>query len=338
MKRWMTAISAAALIVASSFTTATTATAAGLEDPVQLRVASFRQGSSWYVYGVTLGELLRKALPEGSQIDTPPLGGGTANPLLVARGKADIGLSFAVVNRWAREGSELFDAPQTDLRTLMGGFDQYYLGMIANRADAADTLSGYVDELGPEKRIMLLRRGSFGSYAGEQVLGEIGAGEDAVAEAGGSYTFTDFSTVKSAFPAGRTDLFIQVMTRGHPAITEIAETTDVTFLEPADDTLATLQEKYGWQAATLQPGAFRGQDQALRLPATTTSLVVSKAMSDELAYTIVKTVCENQDAFRAGHKALAGFDCASDAWRAENLGIPLHAGAKRYYREQGWLE
>jgi TRAP-type uncharacterized transport system substrate-binding protein len=28
---------------------------------------------------------------------------------------------------------------------------------------------------------------------------------------------------------------------------------------------------------------------------------------------------------------------AKDAWRPENVGIPLHPGAVRYYRERGWM-
>jgi len=308
------------------------------EEPVNLRVASFRQGSSWYVYGVTLGELLRRHLPNGSTIDTPPLGGGTANPLLIERGRADIGLSFSVVNRWAREGSELFDAPQDKLRALVGGLDQYYLGIVANKPNAGPTLDSYVNDTVSEPRVMLLRKGSFGSFAGEQILGEIGADEEAVEDRGGRYTFTDFSTVKSAFPAGRTDLFIQVMTRGHPAITEIAETSDVSFLEPKPSTLNAMKSGHGWEEATLDAGAFRGQDEPLTLPGTTSTIIVSADMSDDLAYQIVKTVCENQDAFRAGHKALQKFDCATKAWKSENLGLPLHEGAKRYYREQGWLK
>lgn len=334
MNRIATLVSTA-LIAVGTLHTATAQTT--VEDPVELRVASFRQGSSWYVYGVTLGELLRRNLPDGSSIDTPPLGGGTANPQLVSQGKADIGLSFAVVNRWARTGTELFDEPRDELRSLMGGLDQYYLGMVANDPDAPRTLEEYVNAEGFEPRIVLLRKGSFGSYSGEQVLKEIGADEAAIEKRGGRYTFTDFSTVKSAFPSGRTDLFIQVMTRGHPAITEIAETTDVTFLEPSSETLATLQEKYGWGSATLAAGAFRGQDSELTLPGTTTSVIASTDMPEALAYTIVKTVCENQDDFRAGHKALANFDCATSAWKPENNGLPLHPGAERYYREQGWL-
>ena len=52
---------------------------AAAQDSVDLTVASFRAGSSWFVYSATIGEILRDALPEGSTIDTPPLGGGQAN-------------------------------------------------------------------------------------------------------------------------------------------------------------------------------------------------------------------------------------------------------------------
>ena len=61
-------------------------------------------------------------------------------------------------------------------------------------------------------------------------------------------------------------------------------------------------------------------------------------MSDDLAYTIVKTICEKTDKLKAAHKALAGFDCSKEVWKEEVNGLPLHAGAARYYRERGWLK
>ncbi|MDN3516530.1 TAXI family TRAP transporter solute-binding subunit [Aquisalimonas lutea] len=310
---------------------------AELNDPVDLRVASFREGSSWHVYSVTLGQMLREQLPAGSTIDTPPLGGGTANPSLIDQGKADIGLSFAVVNRWADDGVELFEERKENLRGLIGGLDQYYLGIIANDEDAEPTLGGYLEE-NPATRVMLLRRGSFGSYSGEQLLAELGVDGDELGARGGSLTFTGFNTIKEAFPAGRTDLFVQVMTRGHPAITEIAETADVTFLEPGEGTLNAMMDQYGWGAATLPAGTFRGQERELSLLGTTTALIASTGLSEEAAYAIVKTVCEDLDAFRRGHGALSEFDCETQAWRDENIGLPLHAGAERYYREQGWID
>jgi hypothetical protein len=49
------------------------------KEPVKITIASFQIGSSWYVYSVTLGRILGGVLPQGSTIDTPPLGGGAAN-------------------------------------------------------------------------------------------------------------------------------------------------------------------------------------------------------------------------------------------------------------------
>ncbi|SEG48685.1 TAXI family TRAP transporter solute-binding subunit [Marinobacterium lutimaris] len=311
--------------------------AESLKEPVNLKVTTFRVGSSWYVYGVTLGELLRKNLPEGSTVDTPPGGGGTANPLLVSRGKADIGLGFGVVNSWAQRGQFFYDKPVDNLRGLVGGLDSAYLGIVANEADGPDTLEEYIQN-NPSPEVLLLKKGSFGAYSGEQVMGLIGASEEKVQDNGGNYTFTDFNTVKSSFASGRGDLFLQIMMRGQPTFTEMAESGDITFLQLSDKTLNLLTTDYGWNTATLPAGVYRGQDKPKNLPFTTTSIMTSTDMDDLTAYTIVKSICEHQDAFKAGHKALASFDCATSAWDEKLIGLPLHEGAARYYREQGWIK
>ena len=79
--------------------------------------------------------LMGCALPEGSTIDTPPLGGGHANVRLVSAGKADLALSHAMTNRWAAEGIVAYDAPIRNIRALMGGLDTYYLNITAAGAE-----------------------------------------------------------------------------------------------------------------------------------------------------------------------------------------------------------
>ena len=59
-------------------------------------------------------------------------------------------------------------------------------------------------------------------------------------------------------------------------------------------------------------------------------------MSEDLAYRITKAICENRDALVAEHKGMSGFR-VKDAWRPENVGIPLHPGAVRYYKEKGLM-
>ena len=144
--------------------------------------------------------------------------------------------------------------------------------------------------------------------------------------------------VKDSFANGSLDVFTHVVTVGHPAVTEIALNNEVSFLQPSDETLATMTERYGWDVATLPANSFEGQEQDLQLPATNTVLVARSDLSNELAYLITKTINENADRLAAGHKALEDFDPASRAWDQSLVGMELHPGAAQYYRERGWIE
>lgn len=308
------------------------------QQPVNLTIGSFSQGSSWYVYSVNLGELLHSVLPPGSTVDTPPLAGGLANPKLVASGKAQLAFGMAVVGKWAREGRHSFKEPLPELRALVGGWDEYYLVPIARGTGFAPGLGNFFKTVRPKSTVTLLPRGSIGAYGGQQLLDIAGAGEEPLQAQGGGYEYGSYDMVKNRFASGSGDVFVHVATLGHPSITEIAQSTPVTFLQPSKATLAEMSKRYGWGTRALPKGSFPGQDKEVLLPATTTTLFASTALSDDLAYLITKTICERTDKLRTAHKALAEFDCARGAWKQEVNGLPLHAGAERYYRERGWLK
>lgn len=315
-----------------------TALPAVAKDPVNLTIGSFGQGSSWYVYAVNLGELLRTVLPPGSTVDTPPVAGGVGNPKMVASGKAQLAFGMAVIGNWALQGKNGYDKPLTELRALVGGFDTYYLTPLATGTGFSPKLDDFFKSVRPKARVTLLPRGSIGASGGTQMLSLVGADEKALDAQGGGYEFGSFDMVKNRIAGGSADVFIHTATLGHPAVTEIAQTNKVTFLEPSKEVLAEMTKRYGWEVQTLPAGTFPGQDKAIALPGTTTTLFTSTALSDDLAYTIVKTICEKTDKLRAAHKALAKFDCANGVWKREETGMELHAGAARYYRERGWIK
>lgn len=306
--------------------------------PVNLTIGSFSQGSGWYVYAVNLAELLQKSLPPGSKIDAPPISGAVGNPRLVSEGKADLAFGMALVGDWARKGAVSYDKPMANLRALVGGWDQYYLVVIAGGRDVGPGMDKFLQQDRPNTRVVMLPRGGVGSVGGQQMLQLMNASEDALKQRGGNYEHTSFDSIKGRFASRGADLFIQVANPGHPAISEIAQNNAVTFLQPPQPVLEEMTKRYGWQIVVMPKGTFPSQDQDVRLPGTTTTLFASTRMSDDLAHTIVKTVCEKTDRLKAAHKALAAFDCSNGAWREEINGLPLHAGAARYYRERGWLK
>ena len=57
--------------------------------------------------------------------------------------------------------------------------------------------------------------------------------------------------------------------------------------------------------------------------------------AEKVVYVVVKAVFENFDAFRKLHPAFGHLQAAEMI--KDGLSAPLHAGAKKYYKEKGWL-
>jgi TRAP-type uncharacterized transport system substrate-binding protein len=306
--------------------------------PVNLTIGSFGQGSGWYVYAVNLAEVLRGVLPKGSRIDTPPIAGGVGNPRLVAEGKAEMAFGMAVVGDWALNGKISYDKAMPQLRGLVGGWDQYFLSPIAQGANLGPGLDSFLAKDRPKARVLMLSRGAIGARGGLQLLDQSGMSEEMLKKNGGTFEFGSFDMFKTRFSSRTGDLLIHTVNPGHPAITEIAQNNPVTFLQPSDKALKEMEKKFGWSTVTMPKGMFPKQDRDIRLPGTHTILFGSTKMSDDLAYTVVKAVCEQTDKLRAAHKGLAKFDCANKVWEKASLSLPLHPGAEKYYRERGWIK
>jgi TRAP transporter TAXI family solute receptor len=93
----------------------------------------------------------------------------------------------------------------------------------------------------------------------------------------------------------------------------------------------------GYTAATMAADTFKNQSQPVTTVGFPTVLIANKDLPEPVAYTVTKTVIENKDALVRGHAGLGGFD-PQTAWQADRVGVPLHPGAERAYREKGWMK
>jgi len=91
-----------------------------------------------------------------------------------------------------------------------------------------------------------------------------------------------------------------------------------------------------YRTATIPGGMYRGNDEDTQTFGVGATFVSSDAVSEEAVYTVVKSVFENFDDFRGLHPAFANLDPQEMA--TAGLSAPLHAGAAKYYKEQGWIE
>jgi uncharacterized protein len=305
------------------------------QQPTNLAMATLGQGSAWYVYGATIADLLRKTLPPGSNVDVKPFAGGVGNAKLVARNETPIGLSFTVTNRWASEGREAYDAKLDNLRALVGGLDTYYLVVIAAKKLNIGSLKDVKDKKLPVKAVSQ-PVGSLGEFAMRQLFREYGMSYADLKSWGGSTSHANYNILVDAFKDGRADLLVAVATPKHPSLSEIATFTDVRFLAIEPERVKGLTA-LGYKPATMPADTFKNQAQPVNTVGFPTVLIANASLAEPLAYTITKTILDNKEALVRGHAGLAEFD-PKTAWQPEEVGLPLHPGAERAYREKGWMK
>jgi len=303
--------------------------------PVTLAFATLDAGSAWYVYGATMAELLRRALPPGSNVDVKPFAGGVGNPKLVAKNETPLALSFTVTNRWAFEGREAYDTKLENLRGLVGGLDTYYLVAVVQKKLNVNSLKDIKDKkLGV--RLYTQPIGALGEFGGRQLLRAYGIAYADLKAWGGSTTHVGYNVIVDAFKDGRADLLLAVVTPKHPSVTELTTFSDVKFLAIEPDTITALAP-FGYTAATMAANTFKNQPEPVNTVGFPTVLITNKDLPESVAYTVTRTVIDNKDALVRGHAGLAQFD-PKTAWQPDKVGVPLHPGAERAYREKGWMK
>ena len=303
--------------------------------PVSLAFATLDTGSAWYVYGATMAELLRKSLPAGSNIDVKPRAGGVGNPRLVAKNETPLGFGFTVTNRWAYEGKEAYTEKLENLRGLVGGLDTYYLVAVATKKLGISSVREIKDKKLPVK-VYTQPVGALGEFAGRQLLRAAGMSYNDIKGWGGTTQHVGYNIIIDAFKDGRADILFAVVTPKHPSVTEIVTAVDVEFLGLDADTAKALLP-LGYSAATMPAETFKNQTKPVSTVGFPTVLITNKDLPEPIAYTVTRTVLDNKDALVRGHAGLAEFE-PKNAWQPDKVGIPLHPGAEKAYREKGWMK
>jgi TRAP transporter TAXI family solute receptor len=130
-----------------------------------------------------------------------------------------------------------------------------------------------------------------------------------------------------------------VYTVGHPSgsIQEATTACDSVLVTVSGDAVDGLvNDNPYYRTATIPGGMYRGNDADTQTFGVGATFVSSDAVSEEAVYTVVKSVFENFDDFKGLHPAFANLDPQEMA--TAGLSAPLHAGAAKYYKEQGWIE
>jgi len=121
------------------------------------------------------------------------------------------------------------------------------------------------------------------------------------------------------------------------AVTEITSTAGGMLIPMEAELIEKLQKDYPWYAKyTIPAGTYDGQTEDVLTSAIKITICTDARVSDEVIYEMTKTFWENIDTLAETSNVLKNVsveDAVTDL-----AGLPIHAGAEKYYKEIGILE
>lgn len=300
-------------------------------ESVTLKLATFRPGTAWYVYGGALSEIWKGALPAGSSITVLPYAGGVSNNILVANKSVDVATSFSITAKWAYDGTGPFKMPYKNIRILAAGLDIYWLGIAARNDTDIKTIDDiinpehpYVAGTGPT--------GSLSEFTFRQVLEAYGLTYSDLKAKGVKIVHAGIKSLKTQLQNRQLDVLVWVITPGHPTWTELFIRPGMWFIGLPDNIRSSLINKYGYADSVIPKGLFSGSNE-VKSVSTSTIIIVRDDMPKALAYTLIKAMYDNKAKLVAAHKALERWDASKIK---EQATIPVHSGALVFYKEKGF--
>jgi uncharacterized protein len=300
-------------------------------------------GGGWFDISSGLAALLREKA--NLTIRVIP-GGGAQNPVLVDKGDAAIGLGLPPLLGAALQGQDPYRRKMDGIRALAGNMSPNVLHFYVAADSALAKLT--VEEIFREKkpiRLAIPKPGTSDIWVLEKIMtfyglcsaGRIGDCYKSWEEAGARLLRGSYADELAMFKGRKVDGVFAILALPAEAVTAASEGRRLTLL-PCPPTLLEHLAGFGLGAGVIPGGTYPkavGGSESVSAATLGTTIIVSATMNDDLAYTITKTINDNVDRVRKLHPSLADYD-PSKGWL--RLGLALHPGAERYYREQGWLQ
>lgn len=295
----------------------------GIAQAEDIKLMTGPQGGSWYPLGGTMKSLFEGNI-DGSSVQILP-GAGIANVKAVQAGKADMGFANSVSTVDGVNGNPPFDEAATNVCNVATLYPQYF--QVVALADAS--LASPADFGG--QAIAAQAKGNTGEAITAHMLEAYGFSYDDMSRVNhGSYT-DSVALMKD----GNAEIFTLGTTVPAGAIMDLAAARDITMVPIDDDGLAKMKElNPGYQRIMIPGGSYPGQDADVPTIGYSTHIIARCDLDADFVYNVITTLANNVAELGAVAKAAGSATVES---MAAETGVPLHAGAQRFFEENGAL-
>lgn len=246
----------------------------------------------------------------------------------VARGELDLALSQADTLSWAYGGTAAYagQEPMTGLRMLARLYPEnvHLVVKKGSPIKSVTDLKGHKVAMGGEA--------SATSATAKLILSAYGVKWDSV-----QMRYYDFAAITGALEKGEVDALFMVSGAPVLALEDLAGRMPLA-LVPIDGPIAEkLPKIFPFYSQGVIPAKTYGDNPATPTVDVGSVLVGRDNMAPDLAYGIVRAIWHERNAplFQAGHARGKFMD---RALAARDIGVPIEAGADRYYAENGLID
>jgi len=279
------------------------------------------QGGAWIPLGGALKGMWEKEIA-GLQIQAVP-GAGIANVRGVDEGKAQIGFGNSSTTVDGLAGNAPYPKKVTRVCQLANLYPQYFQVVVTTDSN----VNSLADLKG--KSVVTQPKGNTAELLTAEVLKINGLNYQALSK----ISFQSYTDAVSLVKDGHAQVFTLGTTAPASSVMDLASARDIKLLPVDDKTMAELKKSNsGYNRLIIKAGTYPKQDKDVPVIGYSTHLVVDCDLPEDLVYRMTKIMAANVDGMAAVVKPITGL---SPKDMALDIGVPLHKGAARFYKEVG---
>src|SRR5919198_6078212 len=298
---------------------------AGLAQQKAISIATGGTGGVYYPLGGGLANVLSKYVP-GIQATAEVTGGSVDNLKLINSRQSELAFVMADAALDAYKGEDKFKGTHVPVRTLMVLYPNrmHVVSIEGTGIEKMSDLKG--------KRVSTGSPGSATEVMAFRVIEAAGLDKDKDMKRERLGVAESVNAVKDR----KIDAFFWVGGIPTAAITDLAATPGIKMkLIDHGDLAEKMNAKYGklYSSSTIKAGSYPGYDKDNSITEVWNLIVTGDKMSNDDAYTIVKTLVEKKADIVAVHKEAESFSLDNQV--QDRSPIPFHPGALKYFKEKG---
>lgn len=288
----------------------------------QLRLMTGPQGGSWYPLGGTIQAIAQESLGVGIQV-LP--GGGVANVQGVESGAVDLGFANSISVVDAIEGRPPFEARAGNVCNVATLYPQFFQ-MVVLESSGIDSVEAFAG-----KRLATQPVGNTAEEVIRAVLQTANLSYDDL----GAVDYVSYSDGVSLMQDGNTDIFALGTTVPASSIMDLANSADIKLVPLSEEFIDRMRElNPGYTGITIPANSYPSQDNDVRAIAYATQIIARCDLDAEVVHGLLGQLWEKRADLAAVANAI---NTTTLQDMAQDVGVPLHDGARQFYQEQGVL-